>query len=355
MIVSTAGSGMANPTTIAPISTQGSTTIKQEPGTLADSVVGASIHHSPPHKSAITAPFSHATTGSSNLYHNSMSTLCPPNLNQPSQPNTFVVSRINNPYSLPGPSSFRQPSSRSSTSTTAASEAIQAIKHPLPQQGLFQTSSNPDRSGFEESTFSTPHNLPNINSANMEKHYPVDLDDIAAEDYATESEESDADLDDFFPQSDPLSGLSFAPKLSSGEIPNSATATMAAHNIRQNPKLNYKSTSAHISSVSGNTPSNKKSSASKLEDVTGKYPDEEENYTCGICNQFDPPLQTDEVLKLPRYTTEWVGCDCERWFHKPCTKMKKFMKSFSCKSVKMKCLSKPQLSTNDEENVTYAH
>lgn len=86
----------------------------------------------------------------------------------------------------------------------------------------------------------------------------------------------------------------------------------------------------------------KKSPSSKLEDFTGKYAeDEEENYTCGICNQFDPPDQSSTT----RYTTEWVGCDCGRWFHKPCTKMKKFMKSFSCKSVKMKCLPKLPVST----------
>ena len=96
------------------------------------------------------------------------------------------------------------------------------------------------------------------------------------------------------------------------------------------------------SKASASLKDTKKSPSSQLEDFTGKYAeDEEENYTCGICNQFDPPDQSSTT----RYTTEWVGCDCERWFHKPCTKMKKFMKSFSCKSVKMKCLPKLPVST----------
>ena len=143
-------------------------------------------------------------------------------------------------------------------------------------------------------------------------------------------------MDDFFPQTDPLSGLSFAPE--SGANPTNLPL--------KKQKCSFPKPSTSVN--------NCKRSATKLEDYTGKYAAEvEESYACGICNQFDPPLHpdrgNDETLR--RYTTEWVGCDCERWFHKPCTKMKKFMKSFSCKSVKMKCLPKPK--TDDEENQTY--
>ena len=38
--------------------------------------------------------------------------------------------------------------------------------------------------------------------------------------------------------------------------------------------------------------------------------------------------------------TEWVGCNCERWFHKACARklVKQIRASFSCKSVKMRCI-----------------
>lgn len=87
--------------------------------------------------------------------------------------------------------------------------------------------------------------------------------------------------------------------------------------------------------------SNSKKSKSSLEDVTDQYQDQDtdEEVFCGICNHYDPPLNPENTTGLT-YTTEWVGCDCDRWFHKPCTKMKRFTDKFSCKSVKMKCLSK---------------
>ena len=139
-----------------------------------------------------------------------------------------------------------------------------------------------------------------------------------------ESDGSDEGLDDFFPKADPLSGLTFVNKGKNLEL--ASPKKQRQSDTEASPSLKY----------------TKKSPSSKLEDFTGKYAEEEEeNYTCGICNQFDPPDQSSTT----RYTTEWVGCDCERWFHKPCTKMKRFVKSFSCKSVKMKCLPKAPIST----------
>lgn len=76
--------------------------------------------------------------------------------------------------------------------------------------------------------------------------------------------------------------------------------------------------------------------SSKIEDVTGKYSKEEELVSCGICELMDPPVDPDNP-KSTAETTEWVGCDCYRWFHKSCTKLTKFTEKFSCKSVKMKC------------------
>ena len=200
--------------------------------------------------------------------------------------------------------------------------AIQAIKHPIPKQGLFQNTPKQQQSQrFVESTFP------------MHRTQPV----ISSKDNPTESDESDTCLDDFFPQTDPLSGLTFSPKCNTNVI-----------NINQTKKGNTPKPSTSMNIV-------KKYPATKLEDVTGKYAaEEEESYTCGICHHFDPPLQTEigNDKNTTRYTTEWVGCDCERWFHKPCTKMKKFMKSFSCKSVKMKCLPKV---TFDNEDTTFCN
>ena len=76
--------------------------------------------------------------------------------------------------------------------------------------------------------------------------------------------------------------------------------------------------------------------SSKIEDVTGKYSKEEELVSCGICELMDPPVDPDNPNSTAE-TTEWVGCDCYRWFHKSCTKLTKFTEKFSCKSVKMKC------------------
>ena len=40
-----------------------------------------------------------------------------------------------------------------------------------------------------------------------------------------------------------------------------------------------------------------------------------ETWKCAICKQYDPVLPTGvEASKMPT-TTEWVGCDCNRWYH----------------------------------------
>ena len=82
----------------------------------------------------------------------------------------------------------------------------------------------------------------------------------------------------------------------------------------------------------------------KIEDVTGKYSKEEELVTCGICELLDPPVDPGN----PQETTEWVGCDCYRWFHKSCTKLTKFTEKFSCKSVRMRCQEAPDTAAISE-------
>jgi len=72
---------------------------------------------------------------------------------------------------------------------------------------------------------------------------------------------------------------------------------------------------------------------SGLMDVTGRVSEAGEQ--CGICQSYDPPLPP---VGTSSYKTDWVGCDCGRWFHKQCTKLARFTERFSCRSVKMKCL-----------------
>ena len=85
-----------------------------------------------------------------------------------------------------------------------------------------------------------------------------------------------------------------------------------------------------------NKPATKKRKSNQLPDVTGQHFPDEDTTVCGICHQFDPP-PSESTAKKKVYTTEWVGCDCDRWFHKPCTKLQRFTSLFSCRSVKMKC------------------
>ena len=198
----------------------------------------------------------------------------------------------------------------------------QSLRQPVQYQSSYTNhTSHLQTSRFVKSTSSVNPHAP-INSQIIVPYGTNIIEESSQDqmhkDGTTESDESDAGLDDFFPQADPLSGLTFVNK-----------------NIISKPSTPDKE--KFYPKASTSLKDTKKSPSSKLEDFTGKYAEEEEeSYTCGICNQFDPPDQSS----ITRYTTEWVGCDCERWFHKPCTKMKKFMKSFSCKSVKMKCLPK---------------
>jgi len=64
-----------------------------------------------------------------------------------------------------------------------------------------------------------------------------------------------------------------------------------------------------------------------------------ETWVCAICEKYDPvlPVRTSPEDIPP--TTEWIGCDCNRWFHKFCTKLKVVDDSFSCKLLNKPCLS----------------
>jgi len=61
-----------------------------------------------------------------------------------------------------------------------------------------------------------------------------------------------------------------------------------------------------------------------------------ETWVCAICGQYDPVLPGGGGD-----TTEWIGCDCNRWFHKFCTKLKVVDDNFSCKMVQKTCLIHP--------------
>ncbi len=57
-------------------------------------------------------------------------------------------------------------------------------------------------------------------------------------------------------------------------------------------------------------------------------------WVCAICKKYDPVLPPDadpsEVSN-----TEWVGCDCNRWFHLFCTKLSDSeLEVFNCSQVK---------------------
>ncbi len=71
-------------------------------------------------------------------------------------------------------------------------------------------------------------------------------------------------------------------------------------------------------------------------DVTGVIDEDADNTLCGICNAYDPP-ELEDGAAGGSVNVGWVGCDCDRWFHKQCTKMTRFTDRFSCRSVKMRC------------------
>ena len=61
-----------------------------------------------------------------------------------------------------------------------------------------------------------------------------------------------------------------------------------------------------------------------------------ETWVCAICRLYDPA--TSEFGEGSGDTTEWIGCDCNRWYHKLCTKLAVVDESFSCAQVKLECL-----------------
>ncbi len=69
-----------------------------------------------------------------------------------------------------------------------------------------------------------------------------------------------------------------------------------------------------------------------------------ETWVCAICKKYDPvlPKGADPTKAV---NTEWVGCDCDRWYHQFCTGLKVVDDSFNCAMVKLKCL--PTKHNND--------
>lgn len=61
-----------------------------------------------------------------------------------------------------------------------------------------------------------------------------------------------------------------------------------------------------------------------------------ETWVCAICHLYDPA--TSDTVEGSGDTTEWIGCDCNRWYHKFCTGLAVVDESFSCKDVKLECL-----------------
>ena len=114
--------------------------------------------------------------------------------------------------------------------------------------------------------------------------------------------------------------------------------------LASHPELSFEKGKKRLSESVGEKSVSSKKNKPCLEDVTDQYQNEdaEEEVLCGLCNHYDPPLSSDHNSG-ETYTTEWVGCDCDRWFHKPCTKMKRFTDKFSCRSLKMKCLNKANI------------
>ncbi|TRY62829.1 hypothetical protein TCAL_16553 [Tigriopus californicus] len=145
------------------------------------------------------------------------------------------------------------------------------------------------------------------------------------------------DLDSFFPESQanlpPLSFISDPSKMST---------------VAKRPSKSVKPT------VGKKPAKKKKPKSSVLVDVTAAY-DDRDDIVCGICEQFDPPVSPEnsgDKRKRAKYTTEWVGCDCDRWFHRQCTKLSRVSDKFSCRSVKMKCLKTKSTSTTGSKKAT---
>ena len=63
-----------------------------------------------------------------------------------------------------------------------------------------------------------------------------------------------------------------------------------------------------------------------------------ETWVCAICKCYDPPVDAGQDGEGSGDTTEWIGCDCNRWYHKLCTRLAVVDETFSCKLLKLECL-----------------
>jgi len=83
----------------------------------------------------------------------------------------------------------------------------------------------------------------------------------------------------------------------------------------------------------GDDPLNTSTGYHDLEDV--------ETWVCAVCQCYDPIITTpvkNSKQAEAMMTTEWIGCDCNRWYHKYCTKLKVIDDSFSCALLGLECL-----------------
>jgi len=61
-----------------------------------------------------------------------------------------------------------------------------------------------------------------------------------------------------------------------------------------------------------------------------------ETWVCAICQCYDPVDAGQDQGSGD--TTEWIGCDCNRWYHKICTRLPVVDENFNCSMVKLECL-----------------
>lgn len=104
----------------------------------------------------------------------------------------------------------------------------------------------------------------------------------------------------------------------------------------RNNSSSEKSINATITASSSSTLNEPKSNSENagFHDMTNV-----ETWVCAICQQYDPPISISASASSDnKATTEWIGCDCDRWYHQYCTKLKVVDETFSCAKVKLKCL-----------------
>jgi len=63
-----------------------------------------------------------------------------------------------------------------------------------------------------------------------------------------------------------------------------------------------------------------------------------ETWVCAICHLYDPAATDEPGGGDDGDTTEWIGCDCNRWYHKLCTGLAVVDETFCCAQVKLSCL-----------------